>query len=256
MAKNKVEINGINTNKLVVLTHEEMIELFTKYKTGDKNAKNILIEGNLKLILSILKKYQGRCDNLDDLFQIGTIGLIKAVENFDLSFGVKFSTYAVLMIEGEIKRYIRDNTGIRISRSIKELSYAIVNYREEFLSKNFRYPTNEEICLNFGITEYELYNSLNSLTEITSIFEPIYNDGGDTIYLIDQLEEKKTLELSELIALKEAILKIKDRERIVIMKRYIEGLSQAEIANLLQISQAQVSRIENSALNSVKKLIM
>ena len=256
MAKNKVEINGINTNKLVVLSHEEMISLFTKFKEGDKNAKNIIVEGNLKLILSILKKYQGRCDNLDDLFQIGTIGLIKAVDNFNLSFGVKFSTYAVLMIEGEIKRYIRDNTGVRISRSIKELSYAIVNFKEEFLSKNFRYPTNEEICLNFGITEYELYNSLNSLTEITSIFDPIYNDGGDTIYLIDQLEEKKSLELSELIALKEAILKIKDRERIVIMKRYIEGLSQAEIANLLQISQAQVSRIENSALNSVKKLIM
>jgi len=256
MAKNKVEINGINTNKLVVLSHQEMVELFTKLKNGDKNAKNIIIEGNLKLILSILKKYQGRCDNLDDLFQIGTIGLIKAVDNFDLSFGVKFSTYAVLMIEGEIKRYIRDNTGVRISRSIKELSYLIVNFKEEFLSQNFRYPTNEEICMHFNISEYELYNSLNSLTEITSIFEPIYNDGGDTIYLIDQLEEKKSLELNDLISLKEAILKIKDRERVVILKRYIEGLSQAEIADLLQISQAQVSRIENSALNSVKKLII
>ena len=217
MAKNKVDINGINTSKLRVLTYEEMIDLFNKYKSGDKNAKDILVEGNLKLVLSILRKYQNKCDNLDDLFQIGVVGLIKAINNFDLSFGVKFSTYAVLMIEGEIKRYIRDNSSIRISRSIKELSYQIISYREN---------------------------------------EPIYNDNGDAIYLIDQIEDKNINDLDNLLSLREALSKIKDRERIILLSRYIDGMSQSEIAENLNISKAQVSRIENSALNSIKKLIL
>ena len=208
------------------------------------------------MVLSILKKYQNRCDNLDDLFQIGTIGLIKAIDNFDLSFGVKFSTYAVLMIEGEIKRYIRDNNQIRISRTIKELSYQIINYKETYLKQNGVYPSNDEICSYFNITPYELYNVLSSLTEPMSIFEPIYNDGGDTIYLLDQLEDKTTKDLNELLALREALGKIKERERIIIEKRYMEGLNQSEIAEYLGVSQAQVSRIENSALSSIKKLIL
>ena len=256
MAKNKVEINGINTSKLKVLSHKEMVSLFNKMKFGDKLAKNTLIEGNLRLILRLLQKYQNKCDNMDDLFQIGVVGLIKAVDNFDLSFGVKFSTYAVLMIEGEIKRYIRDNSQIRISRSIKELSYKLINYRERFLLDNYRYPSNEEMCKEFNINEYELSNILGSLNEPVSIFEPIYNDGGDTIFLLDQLEDKSLKDLNDLLALKEALLKIKDREKTVLTKRYVDGLSQAEIANILSISQAQVSRIENSALNSIKKLIM
>lgn len=256
MAKNKVEITGINTSTLKTLNVDEMNNLFIELQKGNKNAKNALIEGNLKLILSILKKYQNRCDNLDDLFQIGTIGLIKAIDNFDLSFGVKFSTYAVLMIEGEIKRYIRDNNQIRISRTIKELSYQIINYKETYLKNNGIYPTNEEICEYFNITSYELYNALSSLTEPMSIFEPIYNDGGDTIYLLDQLEDKTTKDLNELLALREALSKIKDRERITIEKRYLEGLNQSEIADFLGVSQAQVSRIENSALSSIKKLIL
>ena len=256
MAKNKVEINGINTSKLKVLSHSEMVDLFNRLNNGDKNAKKDLIEGNLKLVLSILKSYQNKCDNLDDLFQIGVVGLIKSIDNFDLSFGVKFSTYAVLMIEGEIRRYIRDNSQIRISRSIKELSYKVINYRENYLSKHYKYPSNDLVCNEFNISEYELFNILNSLSEPVSIFEPIYNDNGDTIYLVDQIEDKSIKDLDKLLSLKEALSKIKERERVVITKRYIDGLSQAEIADILNISQAQVSRIENSALNSVKKLLL
>ncbi len=256
MAKNKVDINGINTNNIKVLKYNEMIDLFNKYKDGDKNAKNTLVEGNLKLVLSILKRYQNRIDNMDDLFQIGVIGLIKAVENFDLSFNVKFSTYAVFMIEGEIKRYIRDNSQVRVSRSLKDLSYKIVNFREEYLSKNYKYPSNKEVCKHFNISEFELANTLSSLNEVVSIFEPIYNESGDTMYLIDQIEDKNIKNLDDLLSLKEALSKIKTREKIILMKRYVDGLSQAEIADMLSISQAQVSRIENSALNSVKKLIL
>lgn len=256
MAKNKVEINGINTTNLVVLKHEEMIELFRRYKNGEKNVKNTLVEGNLRLVLSILRKYHNKCDNLDDLFQIGVIGLIKAINNFDLNYDVRFSTYAVFMIEGEIKRYIRDNSQIRISRSVKELSYMIINYKEEYLRENLRYPSNEEICAKFNISEYELYNILNSLCDPVSIFEPIYNDGGDTIYLLDQLEDSKNVNVNDLILLKDSLNRLKDRERTIIVKRYVDGMSQAELASELNISQAQVSRIESSALNSVKKLIL
>ena len=256
MGKYKVDISGLNTSELVTLSHDEMKDLFYKMRDGDLFARDMLIECNLRLVLSILKKFYNRLDNMDDLFQIGTIGLIKAIDNFDLSFGVKFSTYAVFMIEGEIKRYIRDNNQVRISRTIKELSYKIINFREEYLKKYYEYPSNELICREFNITPYDLNIALNSLTEPTSIFEPIYNDGGDTILLLDQLEDKDNNDLNDLLALKEALLKIKDRERVILTKRYLVGLSQAEIAQELNISQAQVSRIESSALNSIKKLIL
>ena len=256
MSKNKVNINGINTSNLEVLTQNEMFDLFEKLKNGDKSVRDKLVNGNLRLVLSILKRYQNKCDNLDDLFQIGTIGLLKAIDNFDLSFGVKFSTYAVFMIEGEIKRYIRDNNQIRISRSVKELSYRIINYREDYLSKHYVYPCNDDICKKFNISNYELYNVLSSLNEVVSIFEPIYNDGGDTLYLLDQLEDKKVSDLDSLLSLREALSKMKDREKTIIFRRDVDGLSQSEIADELNISQAQVSRIESSALNSVKKLIL
>ena len=256
MAKNKVCINGIDTSKLKKLSHEEMKELFKRYSKGEKYLKDVLVEGNLKLVLSILKKYQGKCDNMDDLFQIGVVGLIKSVENFDLKYDVKFSTYAVFMIEGEIKRYLRDNSQIRISRGIKELSYEIINFRENYLKENMCYPSNELICETFDISPYDLHLALNSLSDINSIFEPIYSEGGEAIYLIDQLEDSNVKDLDNLLSLREALNKIKDRDKIVITKRYFEGYSQAEIASLLNISQAQVSRIENNALNSVKKLIL
>lgn len=256
MAKNKVEINGINTSSLNVFTHDEMVNLFIDYSNGVMSAKEKLIKGNLKLVLSILRKYQNKCDNLDDLFQVGVVGLIKAIDNFDVSIGVRFSTYAVFMIDGEIKRYIRDNSSLRISRSVKELSYSIINYREEYLNTNGVYPSNEEVCSYFNISEYELYNSLNSLNKPVSIFEPIYNDGGETLFLLDQLEDTSSRDLDSLILLRDAILKLKDRERSVLLKRYVEGLSQSEIASVLNISQAQVSRIESSALNNVRKHIL
>ena len=256
MAKNKVIINGIDTSSIKVLRQSEMEDLFQKLKNGDKKAKNDLTIGNIKLVLSILRKYQNKCDNMDDLFQIGVVGLIKAIDNFDLSFGVRFSTYAVLMIEGEIKRYLRDNTGIRISRSTKELSYKIIKYREDYLSNNYVYPSNDIVCKKFNINEYELYNILNSLNDVSSIFDPVYNENGDTIYLIDELEDKTHKDLDELLSLRDALSKINNRDRIVITKRYIDGLSQSEIAKNLKISQAQVSRIESNTLEVIKKLVL
>lgn len=254
--KNKVEITGINTKNIKVLTNEEMICLFKEYKKGDKISKNKLIEGNLKLVLSILRRYQNRCDNMDDLFQMGCIGLIKAIENFDLEYEVRFSTYAVLMIEGEIKRYIRDNNQVRISRGIKENAYNIISYKEKYLEQNGKYPTHDEICETLNIKPYDLSLALMSLKEPMSIFDPIYNDGSDTIYLLDQIEDKKTSnDLSDLLALRKAMSKIKEREKKIIVKRYLIGKSQTEIANELGISQAQVSRIETSAIKSLKRLI-
>ena len=256
MAKNKVEITGINTTSLKVLTHKEMVELFKEYKNGNTLAKEKIIEGNLKLVLSILKKYHNKTDNLDDLFQIGCIGLTKAVDNFDLSHEVKFSTYAVLMIEGEIKRYIRDNNPLRISRSIKDLSYKVLKFKEDYIYKHGKEPTTNEISKYFNISDYEVSVVLGSLKEPMSIFEPIYNDGGDTIFLLDQIEDKKeNKDLDTLISLRKALQKIKDRERDIIINRFIIGKTQMEIAEEIGISQAQVSRLEKNAIKVMKKLI-
>lgn len=256
MARNKVEITGINTSKLKVLKHTEMVELFKSLKEGNLLAKEELINGNLKLVLSILKKYQNKVDNMDDLFQIGVVGLIKAVDNFDLSHEVKFSTYAVLMIEGEIKRYIRDNNSVRISRSIKDLSYKILKYKEEYMNKNNKEATTLEISKALNISEYEINEALMSLTPTQSLFEPIYNDGGDTIYLMDQIEDKsENKDIDGLISLRKALNKIKERERDILVNRFIVGKTQMEIANELNISQAQVSRLEKNAINNVKRLI-
>ncbi len=257
MAKNKVEISGIKTSDLKTLKNSDMIKLFKELKNGDKSIKDKLVNGNLRLVLSILQRYQNKCDNLDDLFQIGVGGLIKAVDNFDLSFGVKFSTYAVFMIEGEIKRYIRDNNQVRISRTIKELSYKIINFREEYLKNNYEYPSNELVCSKFDIDPYDLNIILNSLVEPTSIFEPIYNDGGDTIYLADQLDDKKNsfYDIETKLSLKEAVKKLKDKEKYIIIERYLIGKTQMELANEIGISQAQISRIEKSGLNNIRKFL-
>ena len=256
MAKNKVEITGIKTSNLKVLKHKEMVELFKKYKNGDLLAKEELVNGNLKLVLSILKKYHNRTDNMDDLFQIGCIGLIKAIDNFDLSHNVRFSTYAVLMIEGEIKRYIRDNNPIRISRSVKDLAYKILKFKEKYVYTFGIEPTTNEIVSHFQVSEYEVANAMLSLKEPMSIFEPIYNDGGDTIYLLDQIEDKReSKELDDLISMRKALLKIKERERDILISRFIVGKTQMEIADEIGISQAQVSRLEKNAIKTMKKLI-
>ncbi len=257
MARNKVEITGFNTRDLPLLSNDEMTILFKKMKDGSKVAREKLIEGNLKLVLSILKRYQNRVDNMDDLFQTGCIGLTKAVDNFDLSYEVKFSTYAVFMIEGDIRRYVRDNNALRISRSVRELAYKVITYKEEFMSNFSTYPTNTQICEDLHISPYELSNAMQCLSEPVSIFEPIYNDGGDTIYLLDQIEDKSNnIGLDDSISIEDAIKKLKDKERDILVKRYVVGDSQTEIAQNMGISQAQVSRLESSALDNVKKLIM
>lgn len=257
MARYKVEICGINTANLKVLTNEEMILLFKRFKDGDLSAKDELIKGNLKLVLSILKKYVNRTDNMDDLFQIGTVGLIKAINNFDLSHEVKFSTYAVPMILGEVKRYLRDSNSIRVARSVKDLAYKILKVKEELVKINEKEPGVEEIASILNVSEYEVYNALNSMRDTISLFEPVYSDGGDPIYLYDQIEDKKDKSYSKetLLALKEALKKIKEKERYILMKRFVVGKTQTELAEELGISQAQISRLEHMGICHVKKLI-
>lgn len=255
MAKHKVEICGINTSNLRVLTNTEMVKLFKAYQGGDVEAKEALVNGNLKLVLSILRKYQNRTDNLDDLFQIGCIGLIKAIDNFDLSYDVRFSTYCVPMIDGEVRRYIRDNNSLRISRSILETAYKIIRYKDEFVSENNREPSTDEIASYLGISEYEVSSAYLSLKEPKSIFEPIYNDGGDEIYLYEQLEDiKESGKLDEVLNLRKALNKLKKREKDILINRYVIGKTQMEIAEDLNISQAQVSRLEKSAIENIRRL--
>ena len=213
MARHKVEIVNVNTANIKVLTNEEMIDLFIKYQNGDLFAKEGLINGNLKLVLSILRKYNNRTDNMDDLFQVGCIGLIKAIDNFDLKHEVKFSTYAVPMIIGEVKRYLRDNSSLRISRSIKDLAYRTLKLKEELTNKNGMEPSDKEIAKILEVSEYEIANALDSLREPVSMYEPIYNDGGDTIYLFDQLSEKQSdYDLDIRLALDKALRSLKKRE--------------------------------------------
>ena len=259
MAKYKVEITGVDTNKLTVLSASEQLELFKKYKsTNDENAKQLLILGNLKLVLSVLRRFNYQNVNLDDLFQIGVIGLIKAIDNFDLSYNLKLSTYAVPLILGEIKRYIRDNTSLRVSRSIKDLAYQIINFKDEYISKYGKEPSSELIPKELNVPEYKIASAMDSLKDPMSIYEPIYNDGGDTIYLMDQLADKKDLNSDKdmLISLNKALAKIKKREKDILVERYIIGKTQMEIANSLNISQAQVSRIEKRILAGMKTEIV
>ena len=258
MSKYSVEITGINTSSLKVLSNDEMIKLFKDYQNNKKEAKETLVNGNLKLVLSILKKYNNNNNNnLDDLFQVGVIGLCKAIDNFDLSYNCLFSTYAVPLISGEIKRYIRDNTQVRISRGIKDTSYLILKYKDDFQKINGYEPTNIDIATNLNLSDYEIKIALDSLKDPMSIYEPIYNDGGDTIYLCDQIADNKEVNDTKdnLIGLKKALELIKSRERKVLEERYIIGKTQTEIAKDLNISQAQVSRIEKNAIHSLKKIL-
>lgn len=257
MAKYKVEISGINTTEIKVLTNEEMVELFKKAKEGDEYAKELLAQGNLRLVLSTLKKFANRSDNMDDLFQIGCVGLLKAIDNFDLSHDVKFSTYAVPMILGEVRRYIRDNNSIRISRSVKDLAYKTLKLKEEYLLENAKEPSTEFLAKKLNVTPHEIVTALDSLREPISMNEPIYNDGGDTIYLFDQIEDKSTSsqDFSNRIALENAIDNLEQREKFILDERFVIGKTQMEIAKELNISQAQVSRIEKGAIKQLKKIL-
>ena len=242
MARHKVEICGVNTANIEVLTNKQQIELFKKYQNGDLSAKEKLINGNLKLVLSILKGFNNRTDNMDDLFQVGCIGLIKAIDNFDLSHEVRFSTYAVPMILGEVKRYLRDNNSIRIARSIKDTAYKSLKVKEQLINENGQEPTLAMIAKRLGISEFEVSNALNALKETISMHEPIYNDGGDVIYLADQLSnEEGVYDLETKIALREALDKIKDKEKYILIQRYMIGKTQMELASEIGISQAQIS---------------
>ncbi len=257
MSRYKVEIANVNTANIKVLKSDEMLDLFKKYQNGDTLAKEELINGNLKLVLSILKKYNNRTDNMDDLFQVGCIGLIKAIENFDLSHDVKFSTYAVPMILGEVKRFIRDNNSLRIARSIKDLAYRALKVKEELINKLGKEPSISMIAKELNVDELDIVSALDSTKEAISMFEPIYNDGGDTIYLFDQIEDKNhnNDRLSTSLALKNALKKLNDKEKKIIKSRYILGKTQMELADELGISQAQISRLEKNGLDNLKRMI-
>ncbi len=254
MARHKVEISGVNTANIKVLTSEEMEDLFKRLQNGDELARSELVNGNLKLVLSILKKFSKKDENMDDLFQIGCIGLLKAIDNFDLSYGVKFSTYCVPMIQGEVRRYLRDNSSIRVSRSLKDLAYKSLKVKDEFILEKGIEPTTDEIANILGVSNYEVINALDSLRDPVSIFEPIYSDGGDTIYLCDQIEDKtvKNNDLDIKLSINDAINNLEEREKFILDQRFVIGKTQMEIASELGISQAQISRIEKNAIESLR----
>ncbi|MBR4672511.1 MAG: SigB/SigF/SigG family RNA polymerase sigma factor [Bacilli bacterium] len=257
MSRHKVEITGVNTSNIKVLTSEETKELFDLYRKGDLSAREKIVDGNLKLVLSILKIFSNSEENKDDLFQIGCVGLLKAVDNFDPSYGVKFSTYCVPMILGEIRRYVRDNSSIRVSRSLKDLSYRSLKAKDELSISLGRVPKEEEIAKYLGVDEFSVVDALDSRRAPVSLFEPIYSDGGDTIYLCDQIEDKKTngTNLDIKIAIDEAINDLDERDRYVLDQRFIVGKTQLELAEELDISQAQVSRIEKKVIDTLKKKV-
>ena len=257
MAKNKVEITGINTRDIIVLKNDEMEELFKKVKDGDKYARDLLVQGNLKLVLSILRKFVSRTDNMDDLFQIGCVGLMKAIDNFDLAYQVKFSTYAVPMIEGEIRRYLRDNTSLRISRSLKDIAYRSLKYQEDYLKENGKIPDYEQIAKALDVSNYDVVLALESLKDPVSMYEAIYNDGGDTIYVCDQIEDKKTnsKDIELRLSINDAINQLNEREQFILDERFVVGKTQMEVAEELMISQAQVSRLEHGAIKQLKKVL-
>ena len=257
MANNKVLISGVKTSELKVLTTEEMTELFKKMHNGDIFARNELVKGNLKLVLSILRKVNSKNENLDDLFQVGCIGLVKAIDNFDLAHEVKFSTYAVPMILGEVKRYLRDNNSIRVSRSTRDLAYKALKLKEEYFMEKGEEISIEDLSLALNVTIYDIVFALESLKDPVSMFEPIYNDGGDTIYVYDQIEDKKKTGsiMEEKLATSDAVSSLSDREQLILNERYIIGKTQMEIAKDMDISQAQVSRLEKNAIKQLKKTL-
>ncbi len=254
---NKVEICGVNTSKLPVLSSKEKDELFVRIKKGDKDAREQFIQGNLRLVLSVIKRFSNRGENPDDLFQIGCIGLIKSIDNFDVTQGVKFSTYAVPMIIGEIRRYLRDNNSIRVSRSLRDTAYKALQSREKLTAANGRDPTIEEIAKDMGAESADIAFALDAIQEPLSLFEPVYHDGGDAVFVMDQVCDKKSLDENwiEEIALREAMRNLGEREKKILSMRFYEGKTQMEVASEVGISQAQVSRLEKSALSHMKKFI-
>lgn len=254
MGAYKVDICGVNTAKLPILKEEEKELLFKQIKEGDMEARETYIKGNLRLVLSVIRRFAGNAENADDLFQIGCIGLIKSIDNFDPTIGVKFSTYAVPMIIGEIRRYLRDNNSIRVSRSLRDTAYKAI-HAKEILSKNsFKEPTLAEISKESGIPEEEILYALDAIQCPVSLYDPVYTDGGDTLYVMDQISDKKNREENwiEDLAIESAMKKLSERENYIINLRFFEGKTQMEVAEEIHISQAQVSRLEKSALKSMR----
>lgn len=253
MARNRVEITGVNTSELVVMSSDKIMELLPLAQSGNDEARDELVYGNLKLVLSVVKKFNNRKENLDDIFQVGCLGLIKAIDNFDFSHGVRFSTYAVPMIIGEIRRYLRDNSPIRISRSLKDIAYKALQFKERYINEHQKEPTIEIIAKELEVEEIDVVVALEAMQDPVSIYTPIFNNGNDEIYLIDQIgdddnsEDKKILELT----IEQGLKKLNDREKEIINKRYFLDKTQMEIASEIGISQAQVSRLEKSALKTI-----
>ena len=254
---NKVEICGVNTSKLPVLTRKEKDELFLKIKDGDKEAREIFVRGNLRLVLSVIQRFSNRGENADDLFQVGCIGLIKAIDNFDLSQNVQFSTYAVPMIIGEIRRYLRDNNSIRVSRSLKDIAYKALQVKEWLTNENSREPTVNEIAHELDLPKGDVVFALDAIADPVSLFEPVYHDGAEAIYVMDQVKDEKNTDESwlENIAINEAMKHLDDREKHILRLRFFHGRTQMEVANEIGISQAQVSRLEKSALKQMRKYV-
>ena len=257
MILNKVEICGVNTSRLPLLTAEEKNTLFERIKKGDKEARELYIKGNLRLVLSVIKRFSSSSENADDLFQIGCIGLMKAIDNFDCTLDVKFSTYAVPMIVGEIRRYLRDNNSIRVSRSIRDTAYKAIYTKEMLMKQSDREPTIEELAKILEIPAEDIVFALDAIQSPVSLYEPVYAESGDTLYILDQISDKKNKEEKwvEEISLKAAIDRLADREHQIINMRYFEGKTQMEVAEEIQISQAQVSRLEKKALREMKNYL-
>ncbi|HBM74374.1 MAG TPA: RNA polymerase sporulation sigma factor SigG [Clostridiaceae bacterium] len=257
MIINKVEICGVNTSKLPVLKNDEMRELLIKMRDGDNDAREKFIKGNLRLVLSVIQRFNNRGEYVDDLFQVGCIGLIKAIDNFDLSQDVRFSTYAVPMIIGEIRRYLRDNNSIRVSRSLRDIAYKALQVRDKLISKNNKEPNISEIAKELKIPREDIVFALDAIQDPISLFEPIYHDGGDAIFVMDQISDSKNQDENWLqgISIREALRKLNDREKLILTLRFFEGRTQMEVAEEIGISQAQVSRLEKTALKHMRKYV-
>ena len=257
MMINKVEICGVNTSKLPVLKEAEMKRLLLAMKNGDETARDIFINGNLRLVLSVIQRFNNRGENVDDLFQVGCIGLMKAIDNFDLEQNVRFSTYAVPMIIGEIRRYLRDNNAIRVSRSLRDIAYRALLVRDRLINENNKEPTISQIAKELEIPREEVVFALDAIQDPVSLFEPIYHDGGDAIYVMDQISDNKNLDDSwlENISIKEAMKKLNAREKLILTLRFFNGRTQMEVAEEIGISQAQVSRLEKTALRHMRKYV-
>lgn len=254
---NKVDLCGVNTSKLPLLSSKEKEELLVKIKDGDKVAREIFIQGNLRLVLSVIQKFSSRGENADDLFQVGCVGLIKAIDNFDLSVGVKFSTYAVPMIIGEIRRYLRDYNAIRVSRSVKDTAYKALTAKEELIKETGKEPTIAEIAKRIDSTEKAVNYALDAIQDPLSLYEPVFHDGGETLFVMDQISDDKVLDesLIDSIALYDALKRLNEKERKIVTMRFFSEKTQMEVANEIGISQAQVSRLEKNAIEHMRKYI-